>query len=532
MGLMVKGMSAFDRWLGHRSRMAVSATVPKLLPYPLGLNDALLPLGGGAHFTLGDAMEHVLVNGGTGSGKTSGPLTAFLGAYMRAGFGGLVLTTKNDDCARVLALARAHGREKDVVVVNPQTMQRFNFLDFEFSREGRGAGLVDNAVALLMEAIENKSAGGRQSSDSYWIEGVRRLLRHSMETLRAADMKVSMWGIKNIIDGMPQFSDAKNGPEFPQDSFLLHCLNRAEELGAETRHLRQYWLQETARKGASRQVAGVVSTFSGMADPFLHGVMADLFASEHENLYSPEWCRVGTILILDLPVSEYGEVGRTAQLIMKKVFIDTLLRRQGLEPGEVPCFLVCDEYQFLATASDAKLLQAGRSSCVGALCLTQNINNLYAAMGDGGGAQHRAHATLSYFQTLVFCQNGDKFTNEWASDTIGRTLVRRYNGSTSSGTSESWSDNWGVSSGYSSSQQGGSHSRNRSSGSSYSLSGNTGMSHGWGEQEAHQVMPVTFTQLASGGPRNRYQVQTIVFKPGKRFPPRGLPYMGVTFRQR
>jgi type IV secretory pathway TraG/TraD family ATPase VirD4 len=532
MGLMVKSLSAFDRWLGRRSGMAVtSPTAVKLMPYRLGLNDSLYPLGGGTHFTLGDAMEHILALGGTGSGKTSGPLTAILGAYLRAGFGGLVLTTKNDDCARVLALARAHGREKDVIVVNPRTMLRFNFLDHEFSREGRGAGLVDNAVALLMEVIENKSAGGkRQDTDSYWTEGARRLLRHSMETLRAAGMKVSMWGIKNIIDGMPSFSDRTDGPEFPPDSFLLHCLNRAEELGAETRHLRQYWLQETARKGASRQVSGFVSTFTGMADPFLHGVMADLFASEHENLYSPDWCRVGSILIIDLPVSEYGEVGRTAQLIIKKVFIDALLRRQGLEPGEVPCFLVCDEYQFLATASDAKLLQAGRSSYVGALCLTQNVNNLYAAMGDGG--YHQAHATMSNFQTLVFCQNGDSATGQWAADTIGRVVVTRYNGSASSGVSESWSDNWGVSSGYSSSSQGGSHSRNRSSGSSYSISGNTGSSHGWGEQEAHQVMPVTFTQLASGGPRNNYRVQTIVFKPGKRFPPRGLPYMGVTFRQR
>jgi hypothetical protein len=102
-------------------------------------------------------------------------------------------------------------------------------------------------------------------------------------------------------------------------------------------------LQEMARKGASRQVAGFVSTFTGLADPYLHGVMADLFASEEENSYTPEWCRVGTILIIDLPVSEYGEVGRMAQILMKKVFIDELLRRQGLEPGEVPCFLVCDE---------------------------------------------------------------------------------------------------------------------------------------------------------------------------------------------
>lgn len=531
---MARFLSKLDGWFERRSfTPEKTKAVQQVAGYPLALNDTLLPLGGGSHFTLGDALEHVLVTGGTGSGKTSGPLKAFLMAYLRAGFGGLVLTTKEDDCARVMALARECGREQDVIIVNPHTMHRFNFLNYEFSRSGRGAGLVDNAVALLMEAVENRSEGGsRNSSDAYWTEGVRRLLRHAMETLLAAGHKVSMWGIKDIVDGMPFFNDTTNRPEYPEGSFLLECLEQAKQRGGQIRHLEQYWLREMCRKGSERQVAGIVSTFTGMCDPFLYGVVADLFASDAQDFYAPDLCRVGLIVVIDLPVSEFGEVGRTAQLIMKKTFIDELLRRQGLQPGEVPCFLLCDEYQFLATNSDAKLLQAGRSSYAGALVATQNINNLYAAMGDSANAQSKAHASISNFQTLAFCQNGDKFTNEWAAETIGRTIVRRANMNTSNSTSESWGKNTGYSRGYSSSAQGGSHSRNHSAGRSYNYSTSQGDSSGWSEQEAFQVMPVTFTQLASGGQHNRYQVQTIIFKPGKHFPPRGLPYMGVTFDQR
>src|SRR5260221_13636981 len=49
--------------------------------------------------TLTDAKTGVLITGKTGSGKTSGPGRLFAKAYLRAGFGGLVLCAKADEPA-------------------------------------------------------------------------------------------------------------------------------------------------------------------------------------------------------------------------------------------------------------------------------------------------------------------------------------------------------------------------------------------------------------------------------------------------
>ena len=47
--------------------------------------------------TLADAKTGVLITGQTGKGKTSGPGRLLAKAYLRAGFGGLVLCAKIDE---------------------------------------------------------------------------------------------------------------------------------------------------------------------------------------------------------------------------------------------------------------------------------------------------------------------------------------------------------------------------------------------------------------------------------------------------
>ncbi len=502
-------------------------------PYPHGLDRPLLRLGNGAFLNLGDFFEHFMCFGGTGSGKTTGVMRALLRMYLKMGFGGLVCTVKSDDTERIVRIAQETGRGNDVRIIRPGGPFAFNFLDYEFNRPGAGGGLIENAVSIFMEAIENRADGGKRSQgDSYWNEGVRRLLRHSMETLRLGGMPVSMESIKAIIDGMPFFNPAKGRPDYPPDSLLVECLGRAEVQGHDVRHLHAYWHREMARPGSDRQVAGIISTFTNMADPFLSGPVAELFACRGPSTWEPDVTRYGSIVILDLPVSEYGDVGRSFQICMKKIWIDALLRRQGLSIGERPCFLLCDEYQFLASpASDARLMQAGRSSWVSAFCLTQNLNNLYAAFEPQRG-QYQALSMLGNFSTLIFCRNHDKTTNEWASETIAKRVVRRRNAGTSGSDTSSWGGNAGINSGHSSSPQGGSWSHGYSGGQSWQQSESYSTSAGWSEQEAWPVMPAVFTQLASGGPQNKYMVQTVLFKAGKRFPPRGQPFMGVQFPQR
>src|SRR5688572_25787525 len=111
-------------------------------------------------FTLRDACEGVQVFGGTGSGKSSGSGRTLAHAFLRAGFGGLVLTAKPDERALWEGYCRDTGREHDLCILGPGAPHRFNFLDYEFSRPGAGAGLTENIVQLFMLALE---AGGRSA---------------------------------------------------------------------------------------------------------------------------------------------------------------------------------------------------------------------------------------------------------------------------------------------------------------------------------------------------------------------------------
>ena len=63
--------------------------------------------------TLADAKTGVLITGQTGKGKTSGPGRLLAKAYLRAGFGGLVLCAKIDEADLWRNYLRETGRATD-----------------------------------------------------------------------------------------------------------------------------------------------------------------------------------------------------------------------------------------------------------------------------------------------------------------------------------------------------------------------------------------------------------------------------------
>jgi hypothetical protein len=87
----------------------------------------------------------------------------------------------------------------------------------------------------------------------------------------------------------------------------------------------------------------------------------------------------------------------------------------------------------------------------------------------------------------------------------------------------------GANQGYSSnmSQSGG--SLNSDTTTSVNHSDNQGVS--LSEQLAYRVLPVEFTQLRTGGPRNNLLVEGIIFKPGRVWNATGTNFMRVTFKQ-
>jgi hypothetical protein len=57
------------------------------------------------------------------------------------------------------------------------------------------------------------------------------------------------------------------------------------------------------------------------------------------------------------------------------------------------------------------------------------------------------------------------------------------------------------------------------------------LSSGVSEQLGYQVLPVAFTQLRQGGPANGFEVDAILFKPGRLWRASGTNYLSVTFKQ-
>jgi hypothetical protein len=73
-------------------------------------------------FTIADATAGVSVFGATGSGKTSGAGKLLAHAYLKNGFGGLVLCAKPQERQQWEAWAREPGikRSADLIIVDPK----------------------------------------------------------------------------------------------------------------------------------------------------------------------------------------------------------------------------------------------------------------------------------------------------------------------------------------------------------------------------------------------------------------------------
>ena len=82
----------------------------RFTPFVKDLDAPLLKLATGVNFTLRDACAGVHAFGAIGSGKTSGLGKMILGAYLRAGFGGIITAVKPDAVDDAIRDVRAHGR--------------------------------------------------------------------------------------------------------------------------------------------------------------------------------------------------------------------------------------------------------------------------------------------------------------------------------------------------------------------------------------------------------------------------------------
>ena len=131
---------------------------------------------------------------------------------------------------------------------------------------------------------------------------------------------------------------------------------------------------------------------------------------------------------------------------------------------------------------DALFQSTARSSRACTVYLTQNLPSYFAAFS-GPNSRSEVEAFVGNLQTKIFHANGDPTTNNWAADSIGKTLQIRLSAGLSEGIARAGSTQ------------------------------NAGASH----MIEFLVQPQEFTMLRTGGPDFEMQVDGIIFQAGRRW---------------
>ena len=472
-----------------------------LLSFPV-LSDGGVAVGG--NFRLKDAFEGIQIFGATGSGKSSGSGSALAKAFLKAGFGGLVLTVKNDERAAWERYCEETGRSQHLLVFSPENLHRFNFLQYEYGRDGRGGRQTENIVNLfytLIETYQRKRGGGKE--DPYWELATKQLLRNAVDLLAIARNRVSLPELYDIIASAPptplHCSPIRDDTpaEIASKAYAWRetslCYALLEEGSAKVERLPEsdprrwdfqvtmnYWTREFPALD-DRPRSSIVSIFTGMADCFLRGHLRELFCTTTNIV--PEFTHEGLVILIDLPVKEFYEVGLFAQILFKYIWQRATERRDPRKGS--PVFLWADEAQFFANRHDMLFQTTARSARASTVYLTQNLPNYQAVMG-GEGNSSETYAFLGNLQTKIFHANTDPTTNEWASNLIGK--------------------GWQFRAGSSSSLA-----------QPNSLNSAAQMTHGTSMSQLleHDVLPAEFSRLRKGGDDNQCLVDAIVFQGGR-----------------
>lgn len=205
-------------------------------------------------------------------------------------------------------------------------------------------------------------------------------------------------------------------------------------------------------------------------------------------------------------MKEHGQVGQIANVLLKHCW-QLAMERRNVSENPRPAFLFADEAQHFLVSGDMMFLTTCRSARVATVLATQNLPNVFAALGGGDKGRAEADSILGNLCTKIFHANTDPVTNEFAATVIGRTRQFFANGNSSA------PDDW-VSQALGMRPEG------------------TTTSAGFSETMEYEVQPSVFTRLRTGGPEHGWMVDGIVVQSGKVFRDTGKIWRPATFAQR
>jgi len=325
-----------------------------------GRGDSYAPSAGlRFDLSLRDLQNHLLVVGGTGSGKTSGVLRPL--AYQIAEQKGVGLVVMDGKAALPSELRTLPGMQ----IVDPAET-RFSLVAGLSPPE-----LVDTLVDVLSSGNE---------AEPFFRESAAALLR------RAAVIAKHVGGEWWTLQGIAQLASSPEALDTAKRFIKVEHLERDPMLEEAVFFFTSEWpaLDQRPRSSILAHAMSWITTIT--AQPDLFGWAQTKSDEDSFDLMSPlKGGRLGFLI----PSHRYGRAGAAVTALLKARLYSGLKARaeNGLREGETPVVFLIDEVQEVATKDDATMLSIGRSLGLAMVGSTQTVEGVSDKLGETAAAK-------------------------------------------------------------------------------------------------------------------------------------------------
>lgn len=499
--LAIAALAVIGLWLMGSKKARASESPPKKA------EPAVLQLTPHDAISLHQCYEGLLITGGIGSGKTSGPGNHLLRGLLRSGAGFVIIAAKTDDYEMIRRVCEQEGRSADLRRFGPGSEARFDFLNFELSSKG---GSVQSAAALMAKLIEVGNRNETHGSEQFWKLSAERHMHNAIAGVWLAKGRCSIADVYAFVTTAPDAEvemlcedGVKRMVPNWRDGMCSECIRALKTKdGFDTELVLDYWAVEWP-KLSDRTKSVVYTMVVNVLAKFMQGDLAKL-VSEDTNI-SPMDAIHGKVIVIDTPYLLYREPGQQVSIVWKVLTQRCVLRRDVKEQP-LPVVLWQDEFQLTALPDlDSSTQAVSRSAKLVTVAITQNCPLLIASLGGGPKAEKEAHALIANFQTKLLCANTDKETNEYMSHLLGHRFHQQYGGSINQQPYDPVKEFMGQ------------HQSN---------------AHvSFNEHWFPDVPPEEFTRLKKGGEEYGFEVACYVTQGGRRFS-NGKTWVKASFKQK
>lgn len=365
---------------------------------------------GGFDWEWPDFYKNLAVFGQTGSGKTVCVLNALLDGLISSTASsplpaaGLILDPKGDFKDKIATLMRRVGRERDLLVFDPDDLASFRWNPFDTPDDALEVANRFGAV------FEMQGAGDEQGA--FFVQQAKGFLQAALTLMRLINAP-------GTIPSIPQFTSLMGN-----DAILKKAIAAAKALtglspvDVRSRAAALAYLEEVWLTLPEKTLGSIVATLSNILTPFNYPPFDELMAGR-STLSLPECIDQGKVLYVHFPIARRRLMAQTVGTLLKVEYGRQVLIRNG-KPR--PSFFFCDEFQVFFTTdketNDSDFFERSRGSNHANIVATQNRPALLKQSHE----ENPVDSLLGNCATKIFLRNTDPDTNQWASDLFGEQI--------------------------------------------------------------------------------------------------------------